>query len=64
MAQIGKSSMERFAQEELPPKMLKPLGQRVTISASLMLTMPEKSYKTFAHRFYHLHSECSDPFIQ
>jgi hypothetical protein len=31
----------REVQEELPPKMPKPQGQRVTISALLMLTMPE-----------------------
>jgi hypothetical protein len=31
----------REVQEELPPKMPKLWGQRVTISALLMLTMPE-----------------------
>jgi hypothetical protein len=33
IAQIGKSSTEQEVQEELPPKMPKLWGQRVTISA-------------------------------
>jgi hypothetical protein len=57
--------MEQEVQEELPPKMPKPREQRVTISAFVDTNHARnKSYKTCAHRYYHLCSECSNPLVQ
>ncbi len=53
-------------QEEWPPKMPKLRGQRVTISAFVDANHAgwKQSYKMFAHRYYHLCSECSNPLVQ